>query len=231
MKTKREEIKELIRKIQSQQKKEAGQSSAKGSPGEPEVGGEDTEEGVEIQIQNFPVSPWGALSGLTRLPTYSLLLWHDGPIYRVGLPLPGQAWRSVRLPSCCQGLITCCWITPPPHYFLTVLFLPFTTKQNILHLYWIKRVHMLDVFAAFEIYCFWCRAIHGWSSSISVFFIDVLFFGCRIYCSALVSYFLCIWLSCVENLLLFVIYSHTGLEESIIFKIPVPLMNCLASAC
>lgn len=114
MKTKREEIKELIRKIQSQQKKEAGQSSAKGSPGEPEVGGEDTEEGVEIQIQNFPVSPWGALSGLTRLPTYSLLLWHDGPIYRVGLPLPGQAWRSVRLPSCCQGLITCCWITPPP---------------------------------------------------------------------------------------------------------------------
>lgn len=57
MKTKREEIKELIRKIQSQQKKEAGQSSAKGSPGEPEVGGEDTEEGVEIQIQNFPVSP------------------------------------------------------------------------------------------------------------------------------------------------------------------------------
>ncbi|XP_020310528.1 sentrin-specific protease 6 isoform X1 [Oncorhynchus kisutch] len=57
MKTKREEIKELIRKIQSQQKKEAGQGSAKGSPEEQEVGGEDTEEGVEIQIQNFPVSP------------------------------------------------------------------------------------------------------------------------------------------------------------------------------
>uniref|UniRef100_A0A674EFU2 SUMO specific peptidase 6 n=1 Tax=Salmo trutta TaxID=8032 RepID=A0A674EFU2_SALTR len=57
MKTKREEIKELIRKIQSQQKKEAGQGSAKGSPGEQEVAGEDTEEGVEIQIQNFPVSP------------------------------------------------------------------------------------------------------------------------------------------------------------------------------
>ncbi|CAB1340390.1 unnamed protein product [Coregonus sp. 'balchen'] len=57
MKTKREEIKELIRKIQSQQKKEAGQGSAKGSPGEQEVGGEDTDEGVEIEIQNLPVSP------------------------------------------------------------------------------------------------------------------------------------------------------------------------------
>lgn len=116
MKTKREEIKELIRKIQSQQKKEAGQGSAKGSPGEQEVAGEDTEEGVEIQIQNFPVSPWGALSGLTRLPTYSLLLWHDGPIYRVGLPLPGQAWRSVRLPSCCQGQawLYAAGLPPPP---------------------------------------------------------------------------------------------------------------------
>ncbi|XP_034143708.1 sentrin-specific protease 6 isoform X3 [Esox lucius] len=59
MKTKREEIKELILKIQTQQetdKKEAGQGSAKGSPGGQEVGEEDSAEGVEIQIQNLPVS-------------------------------------------------------------------------------------------------------------------------------------------------------------------------------
>lgn len=55
MKTKREEIKELILNIQAQQEMEAGQGSAKGSPGEQEVGEEDTGEGVEIQ--NLPVSP------------------------------------------------------------------------------------------------------------------------------------------------------------------------------
>ncbi|XP_029589859.1 sentrin-specific protease 6 isoform X2 [Salmo trutta] len=55
MKTKREEIKELILNIQAQQEMEAGQGSAKGSPGEQEVGEEDTGEGVEIQ--NLHVSP------------------------------------------------------------------------------------------------------------------------------------------------------------------------------
>ncbi|XP_031692870.1 sentrin-specific protease 6 isoform X1 [Oncorhynchus kisutch] len=55
MKTKREEIKELILNIQAQQEMEVGQGSAKGSPGGQEVGEEDTGEGVEIQ--NLPVSP------------------------------------------------------------------------------------------------------------------------------------------------------------------------------
>ncbi|CAB1342762.1 unnamed protein product, partial [Coregonus sp. 'balchen'] len=55
MKTKREEIKELILKIQAQQEMKAGQGSAKCSPAEQEVGEEDTGEGVEIQ--NLPVSP------------------------------------------------------------------------------------------------------------------------------------------------------------------------------
>ncbi|KAL0967294.1 hypothetical protein UPYG_G00250400 [Umbra pygmaea] len=60
MKTKREEIKELILNIQTKQlmdRKEAGKGSAKSSPAEPEVEGVDPVDGVEIQIQNVPVSP------------------------------------------------------------------------------------------------------------------------------------------------------------------------------
>ncbi|KAJ8008902.1 hypothetical protein DPEC_G00083250 [Dallia pectoralis] len=60
MKTKRKEIRELILNIQTQQetnKKEACQGPAKSSPGEQKVAVEDSAKGVEIEIQNLPVSP------------------------------------------------------------------------------------------------------------------------------------------------------------------------------